>query len=60
VYQTQDTSFVLVAQNNKAVTKTIQVGEVFGDYVEVQSGLKRGDQVILNRNVIADDTVKIQ
>ncbi len=60
VYQTQDKSFVLVAEKNKAISKDIQVGEVFGDYVEVESGLKRGDQVILNRNVIADDTVKIQ
>lgn len=59
VYQTQDKSFVMVAQNNKAVSRDITVGEVFGDYVEVANGLKRGDQVILNRNVVADDSVKI-
>ena len=60
VYQTQDKAFVLVADKNKAVSKDIKVGEVFGNYVEVESGLKRGDQVILNRNVIADDAVKLQ
>jgi RND family efflux transporter MFP subunit len=60
VYQTQEKSFVLVASKNKAMTKDIKVGEVFGNYVEVESGLSRGDQVILNRNVISDDAIKIQ
>lgn len=60
VYQTQDKAYVLIARNNKAVMKDIHVGEVFGNYVAVESGLERGDQVIINRNVIADDSIKIQ
>lgn len=60
VYQTQDKAFVLVVDKGKAVSKNITLGEVFGNYVEVQSGLNNGSQIILNRNVIAEDTVKMQ
>lgn len=60
VYQTQDKAFVMVTNKDKAVSKTISIGEVFGNYVEVTKGLRQGDQIILNRNVIAGDTVKLQ
>lgn len=60
VYQTQSKAFVLTVDKGKAVSKNIQLGEVFGSYVEVQSGLTNGNQIILNRNVIAEDLVKIQ
>lgn len=60
VYQTQEKAFVMVANKDKAVSKSISVGEVFGNYVEVTNGLRQGDQIILNRNVIAGDTVKLQ
>jgi RND family efflux transporter MFP subunit len=60
VYQTQDTSFVLIAKNKKAETKLIKLGNVLGNYVEVLSGLQSGDQVILDRNVIAGDKIKVQ
>ncbi len=59
VYQTQDKAYVLVASNNKAKNKDVVLGEVFGNFVEVQKGLGSGDQIILNRNVIAEDTIKI-
>ena len=59
VYQTQDKAFVLVINKDKADTKTVSVGEVFGGYVEVLGGLSSGTQVILDRNVVAQDKVKI-
>jgi HlyD family secretion protein len=59
VYQTQDKAFVLVTDKGKAVSKDIKVGEVFGNFVQVENGLKNGDQIILNRNVIAGDTIKL-
>jgi multidrug efflux pump subunit AcrA (membrane-fusion protein) len=59
VYQTQENAFVLVAKNGKAETKIVKLGEVFGDYVEVVSGLESGDRVILDRNVVAGDKVKV-
>ncbi len=60
VYQTQDQAYVMVANKNKAENKIIKPGQVFGNYVQVQSGLNSGDQIIMNRNVIAEDKVKIQ
>ena len=58
VYQTQNEAFLLVAQNSKAVGKKVSLGTVYGKFVQVMSGLKSGDQVILNRNIIAGDSVK--
>ena len=59
VYQNQEQASVLVMQNKKAVSKNVTLGNVFGNFVQVQNGLTSGDQVILNRNVIAGDPVKL-
>ena len=59
VFQTQDETSVFLMQNGKAVSRKIEVSEVLGRFVEVESGLKEGDMVILNRNVITGDRVKI-
>ena len=58
VYESQNEATVYVLKNNKAEAKTVTVGNVYGDYVSVLSGLHDGDQLILNRNVVAGDTVK--
>lgn len=60
VYQSQEKAFVLVVQKDKAVTKEVQLGNVYGSYVEAIKGLTAGDQVIVDRNVIAGEKVKIQ
>lgn len=60
VFQTQDDSFVFVAKNGKTENKRVELGNVIGRYVEVKKGLSEGDQVILNRNVIAGDPVKVE
>lgn len=59
VFQTQDQAFLFVVKNQKAESRTVVLGEVIGRFVEVKSGLKDGDVVILNRNVISGDKVKI-
>ncbi|HVA96709.1 MAG TPA: biotin/lipoyl-binding protein [Candidatus Acidoferrales bacterium] len=59
VYQTQDSNYLLVDKNGKAESRTVTLGNVFGSYIEVTNGLTSGDQVILDRNVIAGDKVKI-
>ena len=58
VYQTQDTSYLLVMNKQRAVTREVTLGSIYGSYVEVTSGLKSGDQVILDRNVVAGDRVE--
>jgi hypothetical protein len=58
VYESQNEATVYVVKNNKAEAKTVSIGNVYGDYVSILSGLHDGDQLILNRNVVAGDTVK--
>lgn len=60
VYQTQESGYVLIDNHGKAEARKVKLGSVYGNYVEVVSGLRSGDQIILDRNVVADDRVKIQ
>ena len=57
VYQTQEEAYVFIAEKGKAVAKKLTLGPVTGRYVEVKSGLKSGDIVILNRTVVGGDSV---
>lgn len=57
VYQTQDANYVLIDDHSKAITRRVSLGNVFGSFIEVTNGLQAGDQVILNRNVIAGDKI---
>lgn len=60
VFQGSDMSYVFVVQGDKAESRKVELGSVFGRFVEVNKGLNSGDRVILNRNVIAGDKVKLQ
>jgi multidrug efflux pump subunit AcrA (membrane-fusion protein) len=57
VYQTQSSSYILVDINNKAVSRQVTVGNVYGNFIEITNGLNYGDQVILDRSVVAGDKV---
>jgi len=59
LYQTKETSYLFIAKDGKAESRTVELGEVFGSYVEIVHGLSDGDQIILDRNVISGDTVKV-
>lgn len=59
VYQTQEANYLLLAEKNKAVSRKVTLGHVFGSFIEVTKGLTTGDQVILDRNVVDGDKVKI-
>jgi multidrug efflux pump subunit AcrA (membrane-fusion protein) len=58
IHQTQDESIIYVMEKGKARAKKVQLGQVFGQYVEVISGLGPADQVILSRDVLDDELVK--
>ena len=58
VFQTLDEAIVYVVDGNKAKSKNVRLGQVIGGEVEVE-GLTEGDQVILNRNILAGDLVTI-
>jgi membrane fusion protein len=59
VFQTQEETFVYIIQGEVAASKKITLGEVLGSDVEVLEGLDPSDKVILNRNVIAGDKVRV-
>ena len=58
IYQTSESSYLFVKENNKAKSRKVILGDVYGIYVEVIEGLRDGDQVILTRNVIDSDPVQ--
>lgn len=57
LYQTQDQAFVFIKNGDKAESKPVIAGQVWGSYVEIASGLTPGSEVILSRNVVAGDIV---
>lgn len=59
IYQTQNEAYLYTVQNNKAVSKKVSLGDVYGKFVVVTSGLSPQDKIILNRNVISGDTVQV-
>lgn len=59
VYQTQDATYVYVLNGNKVVNKKIALGTIFGKYAEVSGGLRNGDSIVLTRNVVAGEQVKV-
>jgi multidrug efflux pump subunit AcrA (membrane-fusion protein) len=59
IYQTQESSYVFIYDNGKAISKRVEVGEVFGSYVRITSGLGNNDQIIVDRNVADGDSVRI-
>lgn len=59
VFQTQDEAYVYVVENGKAISRKVSLGSVTGGYVTVVKGLSKKDQVILTRNVIEGDSIKI-
>lgn len=63
VYQTQDSAYIYTVAmsegNEIAEIRTIELGKVYGSYVEVKDGLSENDQVITNRNVVLNERIKI-
>ena len=59
IFQTQDQAYLYVVKGSRAETKKVNLGQVLGRFVEITSGLVARDQVIINRNVIQGDPVKI-
>ncbi|MCX7997125.1 MAG: hypothetical protein N2691_05255 [Patescibacteria group bacterium] len=57
VHQTQDGAYVFILEDGVAKVRKLQLGAVFGQYVEVLNGLRSKDRIILERNVINDEKV---
>lgn len=59
VYQTQTESYVFVVSGQKAASKKVTLGDVYGKFVTVKEGLQSTDRVILNRNIVAGEKISI-
>ncbi|NTU46656.1 HlyD family efflux transporter periplasmic adaptor subunit [Candidatus Roizmanbacteria bacterium] len=57
VHQTQEAAFVYIIEHGKAIAREVTLGTVVGQYVEIKNGLKDGDTIILDRNVVANEAV---
>jgi multidrug efflux pump subunit AcrA (membrane-fusion protein) len=65
IYQTQSESYVYIASPSasrvlEAKSKKVHLGSVYGQYVEVDSGLAPNDQVITTRNVVEGDVLTLE
>jgi RND family efflux transporter MFP subunit len=59
VFKNPSGANVLVAKEGRAESKSVILGAVRGDFIEVVSGIEQSDQIILNRFVLAGDTVEV-
>lgn len=59
VFQNSTGATLLVVEDNKAVSRSVTLGTVRGNFVEVLDGMHQEDKVILNRFVLAGDEVLI-
>lgn len=58
IYQTRTSAYIFVANQGKAKSKEITLGQVSGEYVAVESGISQNDAVILDRTIIEGDAVE--
>lgn len=56
---TQEGAFAFVFDNGIARSRELELGKVYGQFVEIVSGLNKDDKVVLNRNVFDGDEVFI-
>ena len=57
VYQSKNATYIFVDDKGTAKSRELTLGPVYGQFVQVESGLQAGDRVIVNRNVIEGDVV---
>ncbi len=57
IYQSKNDTYIFVNESGTAKSRKIVLGAVYGQFVQVESGLHAGDKVIINRNVIEGDKV---
>ncbi len=59
IYQTSDTAILFILHNHKAQARTVELGNVYGELIEIKKGLNLGDEVILSRDVLDGDPVTL-
>ncbi len=59
VFQNNAGATVLILKDGKVVSQAVTLGAIHGNFIEVQSGINQDDQIILNRFVLAGDSVEV-
>jgi multidrug efflux pump subunit AcrA (membrane-fusion protein) len=57
IYQTENKAYVYLDKKGKAVSQEVELGAVYGQFIEVIKGLSDKDLVIVDRNIISGDLV---
>lgn len=60
VHQTQDKAVVFVVEGEKAESKIVTLGQVQGEFIEIASGLNNNSVIIVSRNIVTGDPVKLK
>lgn len=59
VFQSQNASYVFIAKNSRVESRKVELGNVYGSFVEVLNGISDGDQIIESRNIVTGEKVKV-
>jgi len=57
IFQDEKTTSVLVLKDGKAVAQTVTLGNLYGSFAEITSGVSEEDRIILSRAIIVGDSV---
>ena len=57
VSQDAQSAWVMVEENGKAEAKTVTLGNIFGNYIEVVSGINPDSRIILSRGIISGEAI---
>jgi multidrug efflux pump subunit AcrA (membrane-fusion protein) len=59
VFQDDQEAWVLVEKDGKAEARKVIVGNLYGSFASILSGLEEHDRILLNRSIIAGDSVSL-
>lgn len=57
VSQSTQSAWVMVAENGQATAKTVTLGQIFGNYIEVTDGINPDSPIILSRGIIEGESI---
>jgi len=60
LFQDDETSSVLVEKDGVAVSLPVEVGNLYGSFAEIRSGIGEDDRIIMSRAVLAGDSVTLK
>lgn len=60
IHQSELESTVFVLDGDTVTSKQVELGSIDGRFIQVTSGLTTGDQIIVNRDVIEGEKVRVQ